>query len=173
MSYQLSDFCSDLNRILKARGLDGIEELAEKLKLLLANREFVSENFNDDMPKGKRKLHHDSESDAYVYAHVHLPGGRGKPHSHGDSWAIYGNASGCTVMTEWARVSPAGAEQTELKPVAHYSLRAGEAKAYGPHVIHSTQHPEKAWVIRITGTNLAEIPRYHFNPETDRLLEDA
>jgi len=38
-------------------------------------------------------------------------------------------------------------------------------------VIHSTAHPEKAWVIRITGTDLEAIPRYHFTPRTDRLVE--
>lgn len=173
MTYGLNDFTADLNAILKAKGVDGIGELAEKLKLLLANKEFVAATFNDDTPKGKRTLYHDADSDAYVLAHVHLPGGRGKPHSHGTSWAIYGNATACTVMTEWERVNDVGDDHAELKPVAHYSLNAGDAKAYGPHVIHSTEHPEKAWVIRITGTDLKHVPRFHFNPEKDRILENA
>ena len=173
MSYSLSDFCSDLNAALKANEVGAIERVAENLKRLLANPDFIAETFDDDMPKGKRTLYRDADSGAYVYAHVHLPGGRGKPHSHGASWAVYGNAKASTVRTEWQRVNAPNEAHAELKPVKHYALNAGEARAYGPHVIHSTQHPEKAWVIRVTGTNLADIPRYHFNPETDRLLEDA
>jgi hypothetical protein len=37
-------------------------------------------------------------------------------------------------------------------------------------VIHSTAHPEKAWVIRVTGTDLDALPRYHFRKQ-DRILE--
>ena len=42
----------------------------------------------------------------------------------------------------------------------------------GPGVIHSTAHPEKAWVIRVTGTDLDVLPRYHFRKQ-DRILEQA
>jgi hypothetical protein len=44
--------------------------------------------------------------------------------------------------------------------------------AYGPVVIHSTAHPKKAWVIRVTGTDLDELPRYHFGKD-DRMLAQA
>ena len=52
------------------------------------------------------------------------------------------------------------------------ALRPGQTRAYGPGVIHSTAHPEKAWVIRITGTDLDKLPRYHFRKQ-DRVLENA
>ncbi len=52
-----------------------------------------------------------------------------------------------------------------------YVLRLGDTQAYGPGVIHSTAHPQKAWVIRITGTDLDAIPRYHFRAKTDRIVE--
>ena len=48
----------------------------------------------------------------------------------------------------------------------------GETKAYGPGVIHSTAHPKKAWVIRVTGTDLDVLQRYHFGKQ-DRMLEQA
>ena len=172
MAYALHDFCSDLNVFLKEKGADAISEITEKLKLLLANPEFVAETFDEDTPKGKRLLYHDAGSDAYVLAHVHHSGKRGKPHSHGESWAIYGNAKGYTLMTEWERANPANEDHTVLKQSAYYRLGTGEAQAYGPGVMHSTEHPEKAWVIRLTGTKLADIPRYHFNPETDSILEN-
>jgi hypothetical protein len=37
-------------------------------------------------------------------------------------------------------------------------------------VIHSTAHPKKAWVIRVTGTDLDAMPRYRFG-KRDRILE--
>ena len=51
------------------------------------------------------------------------------------------------------------------------ALRAGDTRAYGPGVLHSTLHPEKAWVIRVTGTDLDAIPRYRFRPKTDKIVE--
>jgi hypothetical protein len=39
-------------------------------------------------------------------------------------------------------------------------------------VIHSTAHAKKAWVIRVTGTDLDALPRYRFGKQ-DRLLEQA
>ena len=39
-------------------------------------------------------------------------------------------------------------------------------------MIHSTAHPEKAWVIRVTGTDLDALPRYRFGKH-DRILERA
>jgi hypothetical protein len=56
--------------------------------------------------------------------------------------------------------------------VSRYCLGPGQTKAYGPGVIHSTAHPEKAWVIRVTGTDLDVLPRYHFGKQ-DRILEKA
>ena len=57
-----------------------------------------------------------------------------------------------------------------LAPVSRYRLGPGQTKAYGPGVIHSTAHPQKAWVIRVTGTDLDVLPRYHFGKQ-DRMLE--
>ena len=106
-----------------------------------------------------------------MLAHVHEGGKIGKPHSHGDSWAIYGTARGVTEMTEWRRVNPAQAEGAILQKVKHYALGPGETMAYPPGAIHSTAHPRKAWVIRVTGTNLDSIPRYRFSAKTDKILE--
>ena len=39
-----------------------------------------------------------------------------------------------------------------------------------PGVIHSTEHQQKAWVIRVTGTDLDKLPRYHFRKQ-DKILE--
>jgi predicted metal-dependent enzyme (double-stranded beta helix superfamily) len=173
MAYTLEQFCTDSNAILKAKPLaSALTQVADRLARLLANPAFVSETFRDDMPPGKRVLHHDLELDFYVMAHVQEGGKSGKPHSHGSSWAIYGNARAATQMTEWRRTNPQSDDHAELVAMSKYSLGPGQTRAYGPDVIHSTAHPEKAWVIRITGTDLDKLPRYHFGKK-DRILESA
>lgn len=171
MTYSLKQFCDDLRAIIKEKGVGGLPDASKKLEALLVDPRFIAETFSDDTPPGKRELFHDQETDAYVLAHVQPAGRGGSPHSHGASWAIYGNVRGCTDMTEWRRVNPASDEHAELQESAKYQIGPGETRAYGPGAIHSTAHPEKAWVIRITGTNLDVIPRFHFRPKKDKIIE--
>jgi hypothetical protein len=170
MTYTLDAFCADTRTLLTAHPLDAaLPRIAEKLSQLLANPAFVTASFSEDMPPGKRELHHDPDLDFYVLAHVQEGGKTGKPHSHGASWAIYGNAKNVTEMTEWRRINPETDDHAELAPGATYSLGPAQTKAYGPGVIHSTAHPHKAWVIRVTGTDLDKLPRYRFGKQ-DRIL---
>jgi hypothetical protein len=174
MAYDLTAFCADGRAALQRGPLDAaLSEIATNLRKLLANADFIAETFNDTTPVGKRELFHDAETDFYVLAHVQGAGKAGAPHSHGSSWAIYGNARGYTDMTEYRRVNPVSEEAAVLEVSDKYRLSAGEARGYGPEVIHSTAHPEKAWVIRITGTDLDHLPRYHFRKSRDQLLATA
>jgi predicted metal-dependent enzyme (double-stranded beta helix superfamily) len=173
MAYTLAQFCTESHTILKGKPLaSALTQMADRLSQLLANPAFVAETFNEDMKPGKRVLHHDPELDFYVMAHVQEGGKTGKPHSHGSSWAIYGNARAATRMTEWRRTNPETEDHAELVAESKYSLTPGQTRAYGPNVIHSTAHPKDAWVIRITGTDLDKLPRYHFGKK-DKILESA
>jgi hypothetical protein len=173
MAYTLNEFCKDAHDIIKAKPLaTALPEVAGQLGKLLVNPAFVAETFSDDMPPGKRVLYHDPELDFYVLAHVQEGGKTGKPHSHGASWAIYGNARNSTEMSEYRRTNPESEENVVLERSDRYFLHPGDTRAYGPNVIHSTRHPEKAWVIRITGTDLDKLPRFHLRKQ-DRVLESA
>ena len=115
MAYTLDQFCAESRAILKAQALaDALPQIAERLGRLLANPAFVADSFSDDMPPGRRELHHDPETDFYVLAHVQEGNKVGKPHSHGASWAVYGNARAVTEMTEWRRTNPEGEDHAEL-----------------------------------------------------------
>jgi predicted metal-dependent enzyme (double-stranded beta helix superfamily) len=173
MAYTLEAFCTESHALLKSKPLSSaLTQMADKLSQLLANPDFVAQTFQADMKPGKRVLHHDPELDFYVMAHVQEGGKTGKPHSHGSSWAIYGNARAVTQMTEWRRANPESDDHAELVAESKYELAPGQTRAYGPNVIHSTAHPKSAWVIRITGTDLDKLPRYHFGKK-DRILESA
>jgi hypothetical protein len=173
MAYALEDFCADTRAALKSKPLaDALPQIAAHLSQLLANPAFVAEAFNDSMEPGKRELYHDAELDFHVLAHVQAGGKVGKPHSHGTSWAVYGNARASTDMTEWRRVNPKSDDHLELVAASKYSLTPGQTRAYGPGVMHSTAHAQTAWVIRVTGTDLDHMPRYRFSKK-DKILESA
>jgi hypothetical protein len=170
----LDRFCADGAAALRTQPLDeALRAIAKGLAQLLREPAFVHQSFSQDMAPGKRVLFHDPELDFYVLAHVQAAGQKGKPHDHGASWAVYGNALGTTRMTDWRRLNGDDADHAELEPVKTYDLRPGEAFFFGPHVLHSTQHTEKAWVVRVTGTDLDAIPRYRFRSKVDRMLESA
>ena len=172
MTPSFDRFTRELVAIVKAKGTSGLNDIADSLKPLLRDTEFAAVAFVDPTVR-KRVLFHDAETDVYVLAHAHEAGKRGRPHSHGASWAVYGNVAGVTEMTEWQRVNPADESHTELVASSHYRLAPGDARAYPPHLIHSTAHPEHARVIRITGTDLDHIPRYGFDPAQDKIVVPA
>lgn len=174
MGYTLDQFCKDTHDIL-SKGIDDAsrQAVADKLKVLVSEQAFIDQTFDDDMPASKRVLWHDDELDVYVLAHVQKAGKGGNPHSHGDSWAIYSNCKGVTQMTEWKRTNPENADHAELAVSEKYDIGPGQTRAYGPGLIHSTAHPAKAWVIRITGGDLDNVPRFRFDPRKDKILEEA
>ena len=174
MSYSLDQFCNDCHDFLSNGATDeSREQIRARLEQLLVNQDFIKATFSDDMAPGKRVLYHDDASDAYVLAHIQEFGKSGNPHSHGSSWAIYGNITNFTAMTEWRRVNGEDEDHAELEVDSAYRINPGEAKAYGPGLIHSTAHPEGAWVIRVTGCDLDNEPRYRFDPERDKILAEA
>jgi len=165
-------FTDALVAVLSAKGVRGLDDIAAALQLLLRDPEFAHFAFPNETMR-KRVLFHDPRTDVYVQAHLQEAGKRGRPHSHGASWAVYGNIAGDTDMTEWRRVNPQSEDHAVLEIASRYRLGPGDARAYPPHVIHSTEHPEKAWVIRITGTDLDAIPRFHFDAKKDRMVEQG
>jgi predicted metal-dependent enzyme (double-stranded beta helix superfamily) len=174
MSYTLQQFSVDTKASLKASPLaEALSVVAGNLARLLDNPDFVAATFDDETPIGKRELFHDAETDFYVLAHVQEPGKGGTPHSHGVSWAVYGNAREVTEMTEYRRLNAQSEENAVLEVSDRYELAPGQTRAYGPGVIHSTAHPRKAWVVRVTGTDLDRLQRYHFSKSRDRLVESV
>ncbi len=175
MTYDLDQFCADTRVTLQSSDAlaDKLTRIAEKLKGLLANPAFVDSAFAHDAPPSQRLLYRDPATDFHVLAHVQRAGKSGMPHSHGSSWAVYGSARGYTDMTEWRRVNPETEEQAVLAEASKYRLDQGKTHFYVPHVIHSTAHPEQAWVIRVTGTDLDHLPRFRFDPRRDKIAAHA
>jgi hypothetical protein len=168
-TYDLSALCATIRDAFTTRGVAGLREIERGLSDVLRDPAFVAATFDESMTPGKRELAFEPVTGAYVLAHVHEPGRAGAPHSHGTSWAVYGTARGATGMTDWERVDD-GEPGTAVTACAHYTLGPGETHAYHSGMLHSTEHAVPTWVVRITGGNLDEIPRYRFDRRTDRIV---
>jgi len=165
--YDLAQFCADCREALGADpGPGGRERVRRNLERLLANPDFIAAHVPVPSKTGRTVLHHDPKTGFYVMAHGTPEGNRrGKPHDHGASWAVYGQARGVTEMTVWKRTD-AGAEpgRAELEPERRFTLEPGRAALFDTGTIHNTAHPMPAAWVRVTGTDLDRIERYRYDP---------
>jgi hypothetical protein len=165
MSYDLDQFVSDCRTILsRDPGPEGREKVRVNLERLLSNPDFVAGTCGDDAPQGLTVLYEDKNLGFQILAHINDKARVSPPHDHGASWAIYGQATKYTDMTEWKRVD-GGADpaHAKLEPTKKYRLTPGHAGIYQDGTIHSIDYPDKARFIRVTGTNLDRINRVRFD----------
>jgi hypothetical protein len=129
------------------------EQVAALLAAALRDPAFVQEQFA--APVGERKIvYEDPQSGLCILAHEYAHAREGTPHDHGPSWAIYGQAEGESVMTEFELV-----EAGIVRELRSYTMRAGDARVYNEGVIHAVRHPGPSRLVRIEGTDLAKVKR--------------
>ena len=169
MAYDLDQFIADCRDTLSYDpGPMGREKVRASLERLLANNDFVQNTVGDDVPLGLKVLYEDKDLGFQVLAHINDKARKSPPHDHGESWAIYGQATGYTDMIEWERVDNGG-ERAELKEAKRYRLTPGHAGIYQNGAIHSIDYPDRARFIRVTGTNLDKINRVRFDLATGQV----
>ena len=168
MAYDLDQFIADCRTTLaRDSGPQGREQVRIDLEHLLANPEFISAYCGDDQPRGLKVLYEDPKLGFQVLAHINDKARISPPHDHGASWAIYGQATKYTDMTEWAREDDGGdPKHAKLKPIKKYRLTPGKAGIYQNGAIHSIDYPDYARFIRVTGTNLDKINRIRIDLKT-------
>lgn len=167
MAYHLDQFITDCRTILaRDPGPKGREEVRTRLEQLLGEQDFINQYCGDDAPQGLTVLYEDRSLGFQILAHINDKARVSPPHDHGASWAIYGQATRYTDMTEWERFDGGDGTHAELKPVKKYRLMPGQAGIYQDGAIHSIDYPDKARFIRVTGTNLDRIPRVRFDLAT-------
>jgi hypothetical protein len=167
MAYELDQFISDCRSILSQDpGPPGREKVRTQLERLLQNPDFVRQHC-EQAPRGLHVLYEDRELGFQILAHINDKARVSPPHDHGDSWAIYGQATHYTDMTEWEREDDgADPAHAKLTPVKKYRLMPGHAGIYQDGKIHSIDYPDHARFVRVTGTNLDRIQRVRFDPNT-------
>jgi len=171
MTYLLENFCAEARLRLTAHpdasGRDAVRGLLEKL---LADQDFLNGHVLS-APTGRHKIHEDPELKFCVLVHVNAESGKSPPHDHGKSWAIYGQATGYTDMTEYRRTDGGdGAGAAEIDLSKTYRLMPGKAGLYDVGVIHAIDYPEGARFVRVTGQDLEKVPRLKFDTQAKQAI---
>ncbi|HEX3952938.1 MAG TPA: hypothetical protein VHW90_05155 [Stellaceae bacterium] len=163
MSYTLEQFSADCHRVLTADpGPQGRKNVCELVQKACTDEEFVSKHLPSDGPE-RKILFEDPELGFCILGHVHEGAKESPPHDHGPTWAIYGQAMGETVMTDWALVSPASEQEPgKVRYVRDYTLKPGAAYVYNEGDLHSPRRAGATRLIRIEGRNVEKIRRFPY-----------
>lgn len=177
MAYELSDFCADCRKALeddKVPGARSLGSVRSSLVALLANAEFTEATCGINAAPGLHLLHEEGPSGFQVLAHVNQKPRVSPPHNHGSSWAVYGQVTGHTDMTEFRRVDDGSdPAHARLEVMRAYRLHPGDVGIYEPGAIHSIDYPAGSRFIRVTGTNLDRIDRDAFDLATGEIRRPA
>lgn len=165
MAYTLDEFCRDCAASLRADpGRGGKERARKDLERLLADKAFLAEYCGPDAEQGVHMLYRDPELGFCVLAHINRAPRSSPPHDHGSSWAIYGQATAYTDMTEYRRTDGGSGPGTATLEVARrYRLEPGQAGLFDVGAIHSISYGEDARFVRVTGADLEQVPRLKFD----------
>ncbi len=163
MAYALTQLAADIRETLKALpGRSGKEAIRGHVSRALADPAFIAAHLKERTAGANPRevLYEDPELGFCICGHVYNGPANGAPHDHGPSWAIYGQATGITEMTDWKVVRKGeGAESTLVEPVTTYAMQPGDAHLYDVGDVHSPKREAPVRLIRIEGENLDRVKR--------------
>lgn len=165
MNPTLHTFAARVREILQQdNNPAGREKVAALLRVALKDPAFVEPLFDEASPE-RKVVYQDPQLGFCILAHRYTDAKDSPPHDHGPSWAIYGQAEGQTVMTDWAVVQPASADQPgKVRQVRDYALTPGVAHVYNEQDVHSPSRAGPTKLVRIEGTNLERVARRRYEP---------
>ena len=163
MPYTLSDLVTDIKEIILSQKIsDGSDKICYFVSKALMDQNFITENLpdreNGSLPR--EILYEDKETGFCVCGHVYDTEAIGAPHDHGSSWAIYGQATGETEMTDWEFTeNKSSNDTTYVKPKHTYTMKAGDVHFYDVGHVHSPVRKDPVRLLRIEGVNLDNVKR--------------
>jgi hypothetical protein len=160
MAYTLEQFAADCHAALKADpGPGGREKVRALVTQALKDPAFVATYIPDGTPE-RKVLYEDPEFGFTILAHGYTGAKGSKPHDHGPSWAIYGQAAGETIMTDWECLArPTETAPGKAKHIRDYVMRPGDAYLYDIGVLHSPERKGATRLLRIEGMNMDRVKR--------------
>jgi hypothetical protein len=160
MALTLEQFAAQCRQALQSQpGSAGRQKVCELVREALKDQEFVATYIPPGTPE-RKVLYEDPELGFTILAHAYEGAKNSKPHDHGPSWAIYGQAAGETLMTDYDCLSrPENGSPGKAKPVRDYALKPGDAYLYEPGVLHSPRREGATRLLRIEGLNMDKVKR--------------
>lgn len=161
MSYTLEQLATDIKATLKAdHSAAGKEKVCGLVSKACRDSDFIARHLTPENCKPRKVLYEDPELGFCICGHVYGDTAVGKPHDHGNSWAIYGQAVGMTEMTDWKIVKKSEGESAALVETARiYEMQPGDVKFYDVGVVHSPNRQAPTKLIRVEGKNLDHVKR--------------
>ena len=165
MGHTLETFSAACRRALAENpGVEGRRQVCEMVREVLKDDGFVAAHLRDDTPE-RDVLYEDPELGFCILAHSYKGAKESPPHDHGPSWAIYGQARGETLMSDWDLVEPASEERPgKVRHARSYALTPGMAYLYNEGDLHSPRRDGPTQLIRIEGMNMDRVKRRKFEP---------
>jgi hypothetical protein len=165
MGYTLEQVSSEFHRLLaETPGPEGRRKVCALLQDVLKDEAFLRAHLTDDGPE-RKILYEDPALGFCILAHNYRGAKESQPHDHGPTWAIYGQARGTTVMSDWALVEPAAeGKPGKVRRVRSYPLTPGMAHVYNEGDLHSPRRDGPTWLIRIEGKNMDKVKRLPYEP---------
>src|SRR5262249_8666023 len=150
MAYTIEQFSVDCHRILAADpGPEGRKKVCEMVKKACADGDFVATHLSDNAPD-RKILYEDPQLGFCILGPVYHGAKESAPHDHGPTWAIYGQAVGETIMTDYQKLAPASEGVLgKARPVRDYKLVPGDAYVYNEGDLHSPRREGSTKLIRI------------------------
>lgn len=165
MAYTIESFAAEIRRLLQADpGPAGREKVCRLVEAVLKDDAFIARHLTEET--GERKvLYEDPALGFCILGHVYAGEGHSRPHDHGPSWAIYGQARGETEMSDFALVEAAeDAKPGKVRHLRTYSLAPGTAHLYGEGELHAPRRLGPTRLIRVEGMNMDKVKRRSFDP---------
>src|SRR5215469_9476425 len=169
MGYSLEQFSAECHRILKQDpGVEGRKKVCGLVQQVLKDDAFVRTHLDDDVPD-RKVLYEDPELGFCILGHVYHGAKDSNPHDHGPSWAIYGQARGETVMTDYEPVArPGEGKAGKARAIREYRLTPGMAYLYNEGDLHSPRREGSTRLIRIEGKNMEKVQRFPYDRVASR-----
>ncbi len=166
MTYTLENLAGDIRQTLKeSPDNEGSSDICQFVEKALGDESFISTHFGTDKTGPRHIIYEDPDFGFCICVHMYHDAQNGKPHDHGPSWAIYGQAEGVTEMTHWRIVKPAEGDGPALvEQVETLVMDPGMAHFYKVGDIHAPNRTGKVALLRIEGANLDNIKRSNIQP---------
>ena len=169
MTYTLEQLSADCRAAMdRDAGPVGRDEVRKFIEKACADREFVAKYLGSDNTTPRQTLYEDDKHGFCILAHFYEGAKGSNPHDHGPSWAIYGQAVGVTVMTDWEKVEPArDGKPGKVRKVKDYDLTPGVAHLYNEGDLHSPSRAATTRLIRVEGQDLTGVKRDKYEALVD------
>ena len=160
MGYSLKALSNDCRQALEDDEAAGRERVRDLVSCACADEEFVAAYLGEGADKERNILYEDPDYGFCIIAHVYKGEKNSNPHDHGPSWAIYGQAAGETMMTDWEVLSkPSGGSPGKVKEARTYKLQPGDAYLYNVGDVHSPARTGETRLLRVEGVNMDNVAR--------------